>query len=139
MSPFYVMEIFVLEKQVDNKMNATGKGGFQPGESGNPRGRPKGQGLTDELSLLIDKKKLAEKIIWLGMEKNDIRALMYIYDRIDGKPVAFVVAETSENDPWLAFAKEIHAEAEAVTETAVDPSTIREGEAEDTDPGGSGS
>ena len=112
---------------------------WQPGESGNPNGRPKKeQSLTEALEKRVDKDALAEKIIWLAMEKNDIRAITYIYDRIDGKPAAFMEVETSESDSWLALAKEIHEEAKAITETTIDPCTVREGEAEDTDPGGSG-
>ncbi len=114
-------------------MNTTGKGGFQPGESGNPRGRPKGQGLTDELSLLIDKKKLAEKIIWLAMEKNDIRAIMYIYDRVDGKPSAYFEMESPDTERIMTFWQEIRGEADRIRQTGRDTSSISDRAAEDID------
>lgn len=61
---------------------------FQPGQSGNPAGRPKrGESLRDILraSLSADKKrKLAEKFYNLAMD-GDVRALMALYDNHDGK------------------------------------------------------
>jgi hypothetical protein len=60
---------------------------WKPGESGNPDGRsPKGEALTDILRSKLDKEAVAEKLIQIAMEKEDLTALRYIFDRIDGKP-----------------------------------------------------
>lgn len=64
---------------------------WEPGQSGNPAGRPKkGMALTDILAEKVDKEAIAERLIELAMERGDITALKYIYDRIDGKPVETV-------------------------------------------------
>ena len=60
---------------------------FQKGQSGNPAGRPKkGQALTDILKTVVDKRKLAEKLLELAYD-GDITAIKYVYDRVDGKPM----------------------------------------------------
>lgn len=63
---------------------------FPKGNRVNPGGRPKsGESLTDVLrdQLLKNggKEKLAKKLIELAM-KNNIHAIKYIYDRVDGTP-----------------------------------------------------
>ena len=64
-------------------------GQFLPGHrlGGRP---PKGEALTDVLREKVDKHAVAEKLIELAMERGDISALKYIYDRIDGRPVETV-------------------------------------------------
>lgn len=60
---------------------------WKPGESGNPNGRPpKGEALTDILNSKLDKEEMVEKIIQIAIEKEDLSAIKYIFDRLDGKP-----------------------------------------------------
>ena len=80
--------------------NLTGKGGFVPGQSGNPKGRPrKNKSLTDVLTKYLRVKEedgrprnvvLAERL-WQLTNCVDpdvaLSAIKYIYDRSDGKPV----------------------------------------------------
>lgn len=69
-------------------MNAEGKGGWEPGQSGNPKGRPKaGETITDVLRIQADlsKQEIAEKLIELARGGN-VAALKYVYDRLDGAP-----------------------------------------------------
>ena len=62
------------------------KGRFKQGESGNPNGRPKkGQTLTDALEEEFTKEELAAHLRVL-VEKNDLNAIKYVYDRVEGKP-----------------------------------------------------
>lgn len=115
-------------------MNATGKGGFQPGESGNPAGRPKKEKeLTSALKVRVDKNALAERIIGLAMEKGDVRALIYIYDRIDGKPAAYVEVESADTERIMTFWQGIRGEADRIKETDGDPISVSDRDPEDPD------
>ena len=71
-------------------------GTWQPGQSGNPAGRPrKGLALTDVLREHMElsdegdtvprKQRLAEKLYELAMAGN-VSAVEYIVNRLDGKP-----------------------------------------------------
>jgi len=53
----------------------------------NPKGGPKKEdAITHILKEKIDKEAIAEKLIEIAMEKEDLAALKYIFDRVDGRP-----------------------------------------------------
>ena len=63
---------------------------WQPGQSGNPNGRPKkDHTLTDALRRHIDPDEIAQILADMVADK-DIAAIKYAYDRIDGKPTETV-------------------------------------------------
>jgi hypothetical protein len=74
---------------------------FQKGKSGNPGGRPKrGVSLTEILDNLgaekigtgedaMERKQALAKMLWSkAIDDHDIVAAKYIFDRIDGTPIA---------------------------------------------------
>lgn len=73
-----------------------GNPNWTEGQSGNPAGRPKkGNALTDILRTVgaenEDGKTRNEKlaaILWAKALDGDMAAIKYIYDRIDGQPIA---------------------------------------------------
>ena len=86
----------------------TGGKDFEPGKSGNPAGRaPKEQALTDVLREKVNKEAIAEKLIEIAMEKGDISALKYIYDRIDGKPIETIKQHVTEDNPVHDLIREL--------------------------------
>lgn len=66
------------------------QGRFLPGWKGGPGRPPKGEALTDILRTKVDKEAIADKLLEIAMEKGDLAALKYIYDRLDGRPVETV-------------------------------------------------
>lgn len=64
---------------------------FQPGQSGNPNGRPKkGTAITDVLREMLEanpdiKRKLSNKLLELALE-GDLAAINILLDRLEGKP-----------------------------------------------------
>lgn len=61
---------------------------FKPGQSGNPRGRPKETSLTAYARLLVKQADRRKKIVkaWLNKaESGDLKALEMLLERLDGK------------------------------------------------------
>ena len=79
---------------------------FQPGRSGNPSGRPKGQSLTARLRRIIDREAkdgkdygdLVMEVLVKAALKGDMKAMGYILDRVDGKLAQPIKQEISGPD-----------------------------------------
>lgn len=79
------------------------KGKWQTGQSGNPAGRPrKGETMTDALKARVDAGAIAEKLIKLALA-DDLGALKYIYDRVDGRPVETINQTIKEIPEFVRF------------------------------------
>ena len=62
------------------------KGQFAKGSVWNPDGRPKkGESFTEALREHINKNELAKKLSEL-VDKKNLAAIKYAYDRLDGRP-----------------------------------------------------
>jgi hypothetical protein len=97
------------------------KTSFKPGNCANPNGRPpKGEALTDVLKSKVDKEAIAEKLIEIALEKGDITALKYIYDRIDGTPTQTIKQQITEENPIHDMIRELVYGPEPETETVPD-------------------
>jgi hypothetical protein len=55
----------------------------------------------------VNKEAIAEKLIEIAMEKGDISALKYIYDRIDGKPIETIKQHVTEDNPVHDLIREL--------------------------------
>jgi hypothetical protein len=73
---------------------------WQKGQSGNPKGRIKGKKvLTDELRRLLDAKwrpfgqtnrELLAQVLMAKALQGDLKAIEYIWDRLEGRPAQAV-------------------------------------------------
>ena len=86
---------------------------YQHGKSGNPTGRPpEPDGLTDMLAYQLkkaDRRTLARILINMA-KRGDLKAIMYIYDRIDGRPRQSVENKTADDDPLLELWRQVYAD-----------------------------
>lgn len=82
------------EEQPENKAERLTPHRWQPGQSGNPKGRPKGSGLTDRLRKILEgtedgqEKTVGQKLMEAGVDaamKGDFRFWNAIYERYEGK------------------------------------------------------
>lgn len=94
-----------MAKQGKNRPSGLGRGGnappaasqFKPGQCGNPKGRPKGTGITDQIRKALEKDdgkgfaRLAAVAIKKA-EEGDPRFWQQIVDRLDGPVVAKIEA-----------------------------------------------
>lgn len=95
-----------MEPEKPKIRNKNPKCNWKPGQSGNPNGRPKkGECLTEILRKFAEikdveitdkngnpkkirrKQALAEKMWNMALVEGDRVVMMYLYDRLDGKPV----------------------------------------------------
>lgn len=75
---------------------------FQPGQSGNPAGRPKGTSLTDKLREIIDKNEgeVADALVRAAVKaalKGDFRFWQEIINRVEGKVADRVAGPDGNN------------------------------------------
>lgn len=82
-------------------------GRFLPGVSGNPHGRPTKRSLVEALRDLTDADALAREL--LRRSKKSDQVLMYIYDRLEGRPKQATELTGADGGPleWLAMQKEL--------------------------------
>lgn len=78
--------------------NRTGKGQFKPGQSGNPRGRPKESADLKALARQHTKEAVERLVHWLRSDnpKASVTAAQALLDRGYGKPAQSVTGEGGE-------------------------------------------
>ena len=104
------------KKKSDGIVRRNKKGQLLPGSILNPKGAPKrGTSLTEILSNKINADSLATKLIELADKKN-LKAITYIFDRIDGKPQQSIKVDNKQDAEWLELFQDIKKEANDSTE-----------------------
>lgn len=86
--------------------NPSGRGGFAPGRSGNPRGRPlRGRALAEHLRRELDRphkrgqtnqERIVEVVVKMAVDGN-LQALAWIADRTEGKVADRLKGDLSVN------------------------------------------
>lgn len=105
----------VLKELSDNTVDIVEAGRatrWKKGESGNPFNRHEPlEGTLDEvLAAILGKegaKRLARKLVDLAL-KGDRQAIMYIYDRLEGKPRQSTIIEKPEENPLVIILQRLH-------------------------------
>ena len=93
-----------VKQETNRQKRKAPKTAFKPGQSGNPKGRPKkGLALTDILRDIgntkqgnkTKKQMMLEKAYELALS-GDLRAIQFIVERIDGKALERLSVNTSD-------------------------------------------
>lgn len=109
---------------------------WQPGQTGNARGRPKEpEGLDEMLAFQATKngvaKKLANALLGIALEGSghvQLAAIQYVYDRLEGKPRQSVPEKTDAQEPIvLIFQKLLSDEHALAGRTAPRPTALPSG------------
>lgn len=79
---------------------------FKPGQSGNPRGRPKGKTVTERLQKIINENEgeIADALVKTALKhalKGDHRFFKEILDRVEGKVADRVQHSGAEGGPMI--------------------------------------
>ncbi len=80
--------------------NSYGLTPWQPGQSGNPKGRPKQAFSITELlrkKVTEDPQPYIDKLVWHALHEGSETSLHYIFDRLDGKPRQTLDASVSDD------------------------------------------
>ena len=82
------------------------RGYWLPGQSGNPAGRKPGPSFMDEVRKALEKGGTLATIIKAYLkaaEKGDLRAIMDLADRLDGKPLQRQELTGAEGGPLVVI------------------------------------
>ncbi len=118
----------------------TGGRDFKPGQSGNPKGRPKFSIVSiirEKLQAVSEdeKQSVAEQLIDEYIERADGTAIRDMIDRIDGRPKQYVEMSNEKDAEWLEYFKSL--DDKTIEETRENTDALPADAAEDTDTRGS--